>query len=49
MGDQVVAPFRINASQHDLDDLRLRLHFAAHKVPELYVPDVRAFFRSIVR
>jgi pimeloyl-ACP methyl ester carboxylesterase len=24
-------------------------HFAAHKVPELYVPDVRAFFRSIVR
>src|SRR6476646_5335031 len=24
-------------------------HFAAHKVPELYVPDVREFFRSIVR
>jgi hypothetical protein len=24
-------------------------HFAAYKVPELYVPDVREFFRSIVR
>ena len=24
-------------------------HFAAHKVPELYVPDVRAFFRTICR
>ena len=24
-------------------------HFAAHKVPELYVPDVREFFRAIVR
>jgi pimeloyl-ACP methyl ester carboxylesterase len=24
-------------------------HFAAHKVPDLYVPDVRAFFRTIGR
>ncbi len=24
-------------------------HFAPHKVPELYVPDVREFFRAIVR